>query len=67
MHDNVVHVYFREMAHVVKNHIHVPLEGTRRVGETKRHDQPLERPPLGMECWFVIVLLICANLIESGS
>ena len=40
VHDDVVHVHFREMAHVIKNHINVPLEGTRRVVETKRHDQP---------------------------
>ena len=67
VYDNVVYIHFREMAHVVENHIHDPLECIRRVGETKWHDQPMEGTPFRLECGFMDIFRVYANLIEYVS
>ena len=50
-----------------ENFIHHPLEGGRRVAETKEHDSGLKQAPVGPEGGFPLISLLDTNMVVSIS
>ena len=66
VHDDVVDVDVGVVDHVGKRHVHGALEGSRGIGEAKRHNCPFERPVASLEGGLRIISFSDSDLVETA-
>ena len=65
VHDDVVDVDVGVVNHLGKRHVHGALEGSRCIGEPKRHYRPFERPIASLEGGFWFISFPNSDLVET--
>ena len=65
IHDDVVDVDVGVVNHVGKRHVHGTMEGSRGIGEAKRHNRPLERSIASLEGGLRFISFSDSDLMET--